>query len=428
MLGGPLMHLKIGALWKRLRDTYITSFLRLSRGFKVVILEGMISRATSPEWFSIYMKDYLGATNEQIGLYGALTDFFQLIFHLPGGSIGQRVKDKRVLYLASILLSVAYYLVAFFAGNWEWLIVMGLLSSFGALLWPGIGVLIRDVTSEATRATDFAIRDSILSTVNMVKSPVMGVLADQIGLRQLFLIGVVGAVIGFTLFLTLFPKPKPEATEKKEEEAEKPSESHKASIVEVLRTLFRGETWRAYVGLLLMGTTWRLFVVGLYPFTSIYLYESIGWTFTFFGVYGALTSIVILVLRIPAGKLVDKHGCRPFIFACMAATSIQWFLMAHVTDMYLIAAVYLATEIIGIGHTLAVGKLWFAAIPGEIFSMGSAVRNTIYGITAASGALLGAYLWSNLGPQLSFYVMSATYLLHTFTAAFIIKEPIDRGC
>ena len=53
------------------------------------------------------------------------------------------------------------------------------------------------------------------------------------------------------------------------------------------------------------------------------------------------------------------------------------------------------------------------------------------------GALPGAYLWSNLGPQLSFYVMSATYLLHMFTAAFIIKEPngqlisgssIDRTC
>ncbi|MDH5795750.1 MAG: hypothetical protein OEZ24_06545 [Candidatus Bathyarchaeota archaeon] len=59
--------------------------------------------------------------------------------------------------------------------------------------------------------------------------------------------------------------------------------------------------------------------------------------------------------------------------------------MAYMTDVYFIAAVYLATEIIGIGHTLAVGKLWFAAIPGGVFSMGSAVRNTIYGITAASG-------------------------------------------
>jgi len=59
--------------------------------------------------------------------------------------------------------------------------------------------------------------------------------------------------------------------------------------------------------------------------------------------------------------------------------------------------------------------------------MGSAIRNTVCGIAAASGALLGAYLRSNLGPQLSFYVMSATYLLHTFTAAFIIKEPSGQS-
>jgi len=415
------------ALWNRLRSTYVDSFLRLSRGFKVVILDGIISRATSPEWFAIYMKDYLSATNQQIGLYGALSDFFQLVFHLPGGFVGQRVKNTKVLYLFSIFLSILSYIVAFFARNWEWLILMSLLGSFWALLSPGIDVLIREVTSEVTRAlpfkgkADFAIQDSVLSTVSMFKSPVIGMFADKFGLRQLFLVSIIGASVSFTLFLILFPKSK--GTENRKQEAEKSSENHKVSFMEVLRMLFRGQTWRAYVGLLLTGTTWRLFVVGLYPFTTIYLYESIGWTFTFFVFYGLLTSIVILVLRIPAGKLVDKVGCRPFIFACMTATSVQWFLMAHVTDMYLVAAVYLTTEIIGIGHNLAVSKLWFAAIPKEIFPMGSAVRNTFYGITAAFGALLGAFFWSILGPQLSFYVMSSTYLLHASTAAFIIKEP-----
>jgi len=281
------------ALWNKLRSTYVDSFFRLSRGFKVVILDGIISRATSPEWFAIYMKDYLGATNQQIGLYGALSDFFQLVFHLPGGFVGQKVKNKKVLYLFSILLSLLSYIVAFFARNWEWLILMSLLGSFGALLSPGIDVLIREVTSEVTRATDFAIQDSVLSTVSMFKSPAIGALADQIGLRQLFLISIIGASVSFTLFLILFPKSK--GTENKKQEAEKSSKNHKVSFVEVLRTLFRGQTWRAYVGLLLMGTTWRLFVVGLYPFTTIYLYESIGWTFTFFGFYGLLTSIVILV-------------------------------------------------------------------------------------------------------------------------------------
>ena len=379
--------------------------------------------ATSPGWFSIYMKKDLRATDQQIGLIGAVRDFSRLLLNLPGGLVGTRVKDKKRLYLFSILLSVLSYVIAYLARDWKWLILMSLVGSLYALLSPGMEVLIRDVTSEVTRATDFAIRDTILSVVGMINSPVMGVLADQIGLRPLFLIGAAGAFISFFLFLKLFPKLEKEKGDRTEEIKKEKSEVEKPSRMEVLKILFRGETWRAYVGLMLMGTTWRLFVVGLYPFTSIYLYETIGWTFTFFGFYELIHSVMILTLRIPAGKMVDKYGTRPFIFLCMAAASIQWFLMAHVTNMYLIAAIYLIQEIAGTGHMVAVPKLWYAAIPRRIFAMGAAIRNTAYGVSATIGALLGAYMWSNLGPKPSFYIMAATYVLHASIVLFLIKEP-----
>lgn len=414
---------RIKNFWSRLRYTYVESFLSLSRGFKVVILDNVLEYATSPGWFSIYMKKDVGATDEQIGLVGAVRDFSRLVLNLPGGLVGAKVKDKKRLYLLSILLTILSYLTAYLAKDWKWLILMSLVGSLYALLSPGMEVLIRDVTSEVTRATDFAIRDTVLSVVGMVNSPVMGVLADQIGLRPLFLIGAVGACISFFLFLKLFPKLEKGKEDTTEERRKPETEIEKPSKMEVLEILFRGKTWRAYVGLLFMGTTWRLFVVGLYPFTSIYLYETIGWTFTFFGFYELVHSVMILTLRIPAGKMVDKYGTRPFIFLCMAAASIQWFLMAHVTNMYLIAAIYLIQEIAGTGHMVAVPKLWYAAIPRKIFPMGAAIRNMAYGLTAAIGALLGAYMWSHLGPQPSFYIMAGTYLLHVSTVLFLIKEP-----
>ena len=417
------MHQKIKDLWIKLRRTYVESFLSMKRGFKVVILDNAVRGATSPGWFSIYMKETLKATNEQIGLIGALSDFFHLIFYLPGGVVGARAKDKKCLYLLYILLVILTYVVAYLARDWKWLILMNFIGSFGALLSPGLEALFRDITSEATRATDFAIRDTISSFVGMINSPVMGVLADQIGLRQLFLIGAIGASLSFFLFLKLFPKLEKAGVEETEEVGKGNSEIEKPSRFKVFKILFLGKTWRAYVGLLSMGTTWRMFVVGLYPFTEIYLYETIGWTFTFFGFYGLIHSLVILLLRIPTGKLVDKYGTRPFMFLCMSAASIQWFLWAHVTNLYLIAAIYLTTGIVGIGHGVAVAKLWYAAIPQRIFPMGMAIRNVFYGISATIGALLGAYMWSNLGPIPSFYVMSGTFLLHASIVLLVIKEP-----
>ena len=62
------MHQKIKDVWIKLRRTYVESFLSLKRGFKVVILDNVERGSTSPGWFSIYMKEDLKATNEQIGL------------------------------------------------------------------------------------------------------------------------------------------------------------------------------------------------------------------------------------------------------------------------------------------------------------------------------------------------------------------------
>ncbi len=171
------------------------------------------------------------------------------------------------------------------------------------------------------------------------------------------------------------------------------------------------------------GVAYRLFLVGFYPFIDIYLYKKIGWSFLFFGFVDFLSFFLALVLKIPFGKLMDKYHLRRIsFFVGPLVDGIRLLLLVFVRNPYQIAAIFLVESVTGIVRMLAVSALWYDAIPIEVYPIGNAIVGVIYGCSSVAGPLLDAYLWANLGPSASFYIMSIGRVSSSFVALYLIRD------
>jgi len=396
-----------------------------------MILSGASVTLTSPQWFSIYLKEDLGAHDENIGFLNAVQNGVSLLSQPVGGAIGQRFSKKN-LYLVSLAIQALAFLIAFLAQDWTWTILMSVVLGLGALMSPGISALIGEITDRATRATVFALQATVTSLVIMVRGPLQGFLAESMGLRPLYLVGVIGVVSSFLIFLKFFPEVSQQKNKQENLKTEKKSAGSAGDWKEQVRQVFaRRDYRRNFIGLIQAGILWRLFVLGFYPFVDIYLYKDIGWSLLFFGFYarlsGFLSSFLTAILKIPFGKIIDKyHLRRIFYFAGPFAEGIMFLLMVFARDPYHLAAIFLIDTIIEEAHVLSVSALWYDAIPLEVYSIGSAVRGVLYQFSATIGSLLGAYLWATLGSASSFCIAGTAQITAASVALYLIREIKDE--
>jgi len=408
----------------RSRMKFIDPFFGLSHRFKVMIFSEVFETITRPRWFSIYLKEDLRATDQDIGFIGAVRNGMDLVLTPVGAPVGQKFNKKR-LYLVSLLFQALAFLIAYLARDWTWAVLMSIVLGVNAVVEPGISALVGRITDRATRTTVFALEGTIVSIVAMLNSPLMGFIADTSGLRSQYPLAIIGMIASFFIFAKFFPDIKEEEKEPKKKETEtQPKATATQSWKEQVRQVFATPVYRwNFIGLIQAGVIYRLFRAGLLPFIDIYLYMEIGWSFVFFGFFGLVDSFQALVLRIPAGKLIDKyHLRRHFFFAGPAASGVMYLTFAFIRDPYQIAAIFLIQSIIGTAHVLAVGALWYDAIPLEVYPIGAAIRGVIYGCSGMIGSLLGAYLWSTLGAITSFYIAFATEIIRGFIALCLIRD------
>jgi len=405
----------------RSRMKLLDSFFGLTYRFKIWILSETSEALTFPQWFSIYLKRELRASDENIGVVNAAQNGVKLALWLPGGMIGQKLGGKKSLLFNFAIQALAFS-IAFIANDWTWALLMSVILGFRALGWPGAQALIGRITNKATRTTVFALETTILSIVIMLRQPLQGYIAETSGLRPLYLLGAIGTVTSFFIFLSFFPDFKEENKLKPSEKQSKvkPTEEWKRKVRQVFA---RPEYRRNYIGLLQAGVIWQLFSAGFNPFVDIYLYEEIGWRFLFFGFYGFATSFLAVILRVPLGKLIDKHRLkRIFLFAGPASAGTTALFMVFVKDPYSLAVILLTNSVVDTAYALAESALWYDAIPVEVYSIGVSIRGVVYGFSGMAGSLLGAYLWTILGPVSAFYIKFSSEITRGFVSLYLIRD------
>ena len=267
-----------------------SSFLGLTYGFKVMIASDVVLGFTSVGFFSIWAK-MLGATDMEIGYIFATGSLVMFLVQIPGGVLGVRFEKKK-LYVFSLAVSFFTGLLIFMAKDWWWLLLATVVDNIGSIAAPALDALAAELTLTATRATALATRSTIMSLVGIVSSPIMGYLADVIGIRPLYCLQAAGALLSCVLILALFPTKRLRAKETVEARDTSPEKVSLREAWEVLMTEKRNVL--SLLGNVIVHT---ILVTGFFAFVSIYYRFNLAWTFTFIGFFRMVPRVAGILIQ-----------------------------------------------------------------------------------------------------------------------------------
>src|SRR5258705_5679769 len=239
----------------------------------------------------------LGASTPLIGLFGTAEDFFDAIYQYPGGWIADRLGRRRA-FLIFIALASAGYLVYYFASSWPLVFVgLALAMAWQSMASPAIFAIIGDSLPRDRRAMGFTLQ-SILKRVPIVIAPVIGgAMIVSLGIVKGVHAGllITLALAAVTLLLVL-----------------KVNIAIRASPPTNIAGV--GRSFHSVLKALLISDVIIRMCEGMTEVLSIlYVTNVQRFSTARYGTLIGIQMIVSILVYIPAGKIADRIGRKPFV-------------------------------------------------------------------------------------------------------------------
>ncbi len=247
----------------------------------------------------------LGAGAVTIGLFGTAKDFFDAIYQYPGGWLADRLGRRRAFLLFIALASLGY-LIYLFSPSWP-LVFVGLafVMAWSSMASPAIFAIIGDALPKEQRAMGFTIQ-SFLKRIPMAVAPIIGgVLIARMGVVSGVRIGLVVTLVlaALTVFVVKAVNVPIVA-------------GAPANIAGVWRS-FHHALKRLLLSDIIIRTCEGLADV----FVILYVTNILNFSAAQYGVLVAIQMTTSMLVYLPAGKIADRIGRKPFVvvtFACFA--------------------------------------------------------------------------------------------------------------
>ena len=267
----------------------------------------------------------LGAPTPIIGLFGTAEDFFDACYQYPGGFVADRFGRRRAFLIFIILASLGY-LVYLVSTSWPFLFLgLALAMAWQSMASPAIFAVIGDSLSRERRAMGFTLQ-SILRRVPIVIAPIVGgALIASLGLVKGVHMGLLITLVlaALTIVLVLRFRPLNQAP-------------HSTNIRGVWRS-FHGVLKRLLISDIIIRTCEGMTgVLAILYVTNIH-----GITIAAYGTLIAIQMITSILVYIPAGRIADRIGRKPFVIltflsfaifpvALILASNFTWLIGAYV--------------------------------------------------------------------------------------------------
>ena len=347
----------------------------------------------------------LGAPVLAIGLYGTLRDLLDGAYQYPGGWIADRYGRRRALLLFVGLASFGY-LVYLIAPTWHWVLV-GLLFSmaWASMASPTLFAVVGDALPRGRRAIGFTVQ-SILKRLPIVVAPALGgyaIVAGGVdaGVRLCLLVTIVLALVTLTVVARV-----------------------RIPVVrEEIPTGIRG-VWRSLPSAL----KWLLFsdvfvrtCEGLVDvFLVIYVINEMNLSAPQFGTLIAIQSATAILVYIPASKIADRAGRKPFViatFLCFAAFPLA---VINAYTFFQFALAFVVGGLREVGEPSRKAMIVDYARP-DLRARSIGLYYLVRSVAIAPAAFVGAMLWK-IEPSVPFYAAAAVGLLGTVLFALTVRE------
>jgi MFS family permease len=360
-------------------------------------------------WRSYVPKylEALGASILVVGLYGSVEQLVGACYQYPGGVISDSMGSKNALVLFTAT-SIFGYVLYYVSKSWELFIV----GTFFVLVWesmsqPAIFALIGETLPQSKRAMGFSVQSILRRVPIILASPIGGVLIQTLGLSWGMKIGFVASIIMALLAIMIqrkfYSKSRLERT--------------KSSIVRLWKTMVN-PLKRLLVSDILARLAGNM--IGVY--VVLYVLNVLKAPASYYGVMISLQMIASVLSYLPAAKLSDIYGRRPFVAASLFFFAMFPLALVLTPSVALLPLAFIVNGLREMGEPARKALIVDLAERGQrgkMVGLYYMIRETVN----IPAPLVGGLLWG-VSPQLLFY--SACIIGTIGVAIFLLSAIVEE--
>lgn len=394
-----------GAETKQLHQS-VANFFSLERN--VVAASGAVFLVgLGEELWKKFLPKYLealGAATPIIGLFGTAQDFLDATYQYPGGWIADRA-GRRTAFLIFLALAAAGYVVYLLSPSWPWLFLgLALVMAWQSMGSPAIFAIIGDALPPERRAMGFTVQ-SILKRVPIVIAPIIGgvLIANlgvfrgvQTGLWITLALAGVAVVLLLTVNIRVHP---PELT----------------NALGVWRS-FHSALKRLLISDIIIRTCEGMTNV----LTILYVTNVAGFSVAQYGTLIAVQMVTSILVYLPAGKIADRFGRKPFVIATFVSFALFPIAIILASNLIMIVLAFVIGGLREIGEPARKAMIVDLAKP-NLRARSVGLYYLVRSLSITPAAAIGGLLW-NLTPQVPFVIAGIIGILGTIVFAATVEE------
>jgi len=348
--------------------------------------------------------EHLGASPAVIGLYGTSEDFFDAVYQYPGGWLADRAGRRRA-FLVFIAIASVGYLIYLLSPSWPWVFVgLGFTMAWHSMASPAIFSVIGDALPKSKRAMGFTLQ-SILKRVPMVISPLIGgALIAGIGIMRGVKVGLAATLVlaAMTAVIVLAINIPVQAGE----------------VINI-----RG-VWRSFhyaLKRLLISDIFIRTCEGMADiFVILYVTNVLRISVAQYGLLVAIQIMTSILIYIPAARIADRIGRKPFVIATFVCFSLYPVAVVMSSGFASLVVAFIIGGLREIGEPSRKAMIVdFARADLRARTVG--LYYLVRSITITPSAAIGGLLWK-LAPQVPFITAGVIGIIGTLVFAATVEE------
>jgi MFS family permease len=388
------------------RRAKLADYLSLERNVSIASAAVFLLGLGEELWKKFLPKylETLGASTPVIGLFGTAEDFLDAVYQYPGGWIADRFGRRRA-FLVFVALASAGYLIYLLSTSWP-LIFLGLVFAMAwqSMASPAIFAIIGDSLPQERRAMGFTLQ-SILKRVPIVVAPLIGgALIGWLGIVKGIHAGLIITLALAAITMLLLLRINVE--------------------IKAARAINIRGVWHSFHGalkrLLVSDVIIRMCEGMTGVLTILYVTNVQGLSPARYGTLIAIQMTTSILVYIPAGKIADRIGRKPFVVATFLSFAFFPLAVIFARSFAALVVAFIIGGLREIGEPSRKAMIVdFARDDLRARSVG--LYYLVRSLSITPAAAIGGLLWK-LSPQVPFVTAGIIGLVGTLVFALTVDE------
>ncbi|MGI8836088.1 MAG: MFS transporter [Pyrinomonadaceae bacterium] len=388
------------------RRESLTDFLSLERNVSIASAAVFLLGLGEELWKKFLPKylEALGATTFIVGLFGTAQDFFDAIYQYPGGWLADHLGRRRA-FLIFVGIASGGYLVYLFSPSWPFLFLgLALVMAWQSMASPAIFAVIGDALPRERRAMGFTMQ-SILKRVPIVIAPLAGgALIASLGIIKGIHIGLIITLLLAALTVLLLLKVNITI-----------QTSRTTGIVAVWRSFHSGLKRLLVSDVIIRACEGMTGVI-----TILYVTNVQHFSVARYGTLVAIQMITSIIVYIPAGKIADRIGRKPFVIVTFLSFALFPLAVIAASSFTLLVLAFIIGGLREIGEPSRKAMIVdFAQENVRARSVG--LYYLVRSLSITPAAAVGGLLW-RIAPEVPFVVAGIIGLVGTLVFVVTVDE------